>query len=85
MLENPSLPAEEQATQHLSLLLERREDSLKRKEGKKKNPHPVPLTKQPLMTKGGLLFHSPEGEDLIMGCEAGCWVQAANFAASTVA
>lgn len=59
MVETPSLPAE-QPTQHLSLLLEQREDSLKRKEGKK-NPHPVPLTKQPLMTKGRLLFHSPEG------------------------
>lgn len=62
MVENPSLPAQEQATQHLSLLLEQGEDSLKRKEDKKKkNPHPVPLTKQPSRTKGRLLFHSPEG------------------------
>lgn len=40
MVENPSLPTEEQATQHLSLLLEQREDSLKRKEGKKKKKSP---------------------------------------------
>lgn len=85
MVENPSLPAE-QATQHLPLRLKEGEDSLKRKEDKKKkNPRPVHAFDQAALgdKRPSLVSLPEEGEALITGWEAGCWVQAANFAAST--
>lgn len=82
MAEKPSLPAE-QATQHLSLRLKDGEDSLKRKEDKKKIPVHA-FDQAALGDKRPPLVSLPEeGEALITGWEAGCWVQAANFAAST--
>lgn len=83
MVEDPSLSAE-QATQHLFLLLEQGEDSLKRKKIKKKIPSSA-FDQAALDDKRRPLVSLPRGLGPNHGWEAGCWVQAANFAASTVA
>lgn len=86
MIAKPSLRAE-QATQHLSLRLKEGEDSLKRKEDKKtkQNKKPIHAFDQAALgdKRRPLVSLPEEREALITGWEAGCWVQAANFAAST--